>query len=290
MKYVVFEAGSRAGFSAEMFFLDYINQGGNKDDVLYMVDDCQKVNEVVTPPNIARISFNDFLFLDKRDSMIFPADELTRQRDLYIDELARKNKFSFVENYYYSKKHINKYLEKATEGCRIKVPKTFDSSSICVRPNSQSAGSKGLQLLEDTCITEKLKIKEEYVVDVIRTQDSIKVYPRAVVLKNGYDRMIKPLKEDSEIGIAVKEFVKEADSTNDWLFSNVFHLQIALDVNGEYYYIESSKRISGTSIVNLFRGMNPFCFINGMECEEKVNPFQYDKWYRYEDFIRELKI
>lgn len=28
MKYVVFEAGSRAGFSAEMFFLDYLKRTG----------------------------------------------------------------------------------------------------------------------------------------------------------------------------------------------------------------------------------------------------------------------
>ena len=290
MKYVVFEAGSRAGFSAEMFFLDYIKVSLCQEDILYMVDDSVDVNQVHADNQIKRISYSEFLDLDKDDLMIFPADELTRQSKSYVNGLADKNRLSKVDYLYYHKMSVNQMLRKLTEGCAIKVPKTFETANVCVRPNTMSAGSKGIQLLNDVSITEKINIAEEYVIDVIRSDDYIKVYPREVVLKNGYDRMIKPLREDSDIGNAVKEFILSAFPVNEGLFSGIFHLQIARDLNGMLYYIESSKRLSGTSIVNIFRGMNPFCFINGVTTKERNNPFQYNKWYRYEDFIRALSI
>lgn len=289
MKYVVFEAGSRAGFSAEMFFLDYLKKTG-EDDVLYMVDDSLQVNEVETSKNVKRIDFFDFLGLDKKDMVVFPADELSRQSQPVVCDLAKSHGFSEIDSKYYCKSLMNQRLHMLTYGCKIKVPKTFDETNICVRPNTMSAGSKGIQLLGNVSITERINIVEEYVVDVIRSDKDMKLYPRAVVLKNGYDRLIKPLSEDSEIGEAAREFILAASPTNKGLFSNIFHLQLAQDLNGDLYYIESSKRISGTSIINIFRGMNPFCFINGVETEERDNPFQYDKWYRYEDFIKDLDL
>lgn len=290
MKYVVFEAGSRAGFSAEMFFIDYVNQTGKTDDVLYMVDDSLDVNEVVCRSNIKRINFYDYLDIDKKGLFLFPADELSRQSKSVVYDLAKNSGVSEIDYIYYYKESINNLLNNSTKGCKIKIPKTFDCTNICVRPNTMSAGSKGIQLLSNVSITERINIKQEYVVDVIRSEDSIEIYPRAVVLKNGYDRLIKPLQSDSYIGESVKEFVMAAAPKNEGLFSNIFHLQLAEDINGDLYYIESSKRISGTSIVNIFRGMNPFCFINGVESKERNNPFKYGKWYRYEDFIKELDI
>lgn len=290
MNFVVFEAGSRAGFSAEMFFVDYVKRTGNVDDVLYMVDNSSQVNEVESASSVRRISYSDFQDLDKNNLVVFPADELSRQSKADVYKLAESNDFSKIDYIYYRKNSVNIMLAKNTKGCRIKVPKTLDETNVCVRPNTMSAGSKGIQLLGNVSITERISIVQEYVVDVLRTDDDIKVYPRAVVLKNGYDRMIKPLDEDSEIGMASKEFILSAYPENEGLFSNIFHLQLAKDIHGDLYYIEASKRISGTSIVNLFRGMNPFCFIMGVKNEERNNPFQYDKWYRYEDFIKELSI
>lgn len=290
MKFVVFEAGSRAGFSAEMFFLDYVRITGNSDDILYMVDDSLQVNEVESLPNVKRITFLDFLELDKKGLVIFPADELSRQSKRIVYDLAKGNGFSDIDYTYYYKELMNLNLHMLTCGCSIKVPKTFNLTEVCVRPNTMSAGSKGIQLLDNVSITEKINIVEEYVVDVIRDNDNINLYPRAVVLKNGYDRLIKPLTEDSEIGVAAKEFILAASPKNEGLFSNIFHIQLAKDDVGELYYIESSKRISGTSIVNIFRGMNPFCFIMGVETEERDNPFKFNKWYRYEDFIKEIRL
>ena len=288
MKYVVFEAGSRAGFSAEMFFLDYLKRTG-KDDILYMVDDSLQVNEVESPINVERITHEDFIKLYDGNTVVFPADELSRQSRPTDFDAASKNSFSKVDSLYYNKKKINENLNMLTYGCKIKIPKTFDLTNICIRPNTMSAGSKGIQLLDNVSITEKINIVEEYVVDVLRSDTDMKLYPRAVVLKNGYDRLIKPLEENSEIGEACKEFILEACPKNTGLFSNVFHLQLAKDDKGGLYYIESSKRISGTSIVNIFRGMNPFDFINGEKLEERNSPFLYGKWYRYEDFLMKIR-
>ena len=290
MKFVVFEAGGRAGFSAEMFFLDYIKKSGNYDDILYMVDDSCHVNEVYSIKNVKRISFPEFLCLEKKDLIIFPADELTRQSKHIVYDIAKKHPFSEIESWYYNKKLMNQRLNESTCGCKIRVPNTFDIAQVCIRPNTMSAGSKGIQILDDVSITEKINIVQEYVVDVLRNENDMILYPRAVFLKNGYDRLIKHLKEDSEICLAAKEFILSASPTNEGVFSNIFHLQLAEDINGDFYYIESSKRISGTSIVNLFRGMNPFNFIIGIETEERVNPFEYNKLYRYEDFIRALAV
>ena len=286
MKFVVFEAGSRAGFSAECFFLEYVKSTGNTGDVLYMVDDSIQVNAVVSESNVKRISYFDFLGLDKDDMVIFPADELTRQSQPNVREIAQAHGYSKTDASYYDKKKINQSLYMLTYGCKIKVPMTFEATDVCVRPNTMSAGSKGIQMLENVSITEKINIVEEYVVDVLRNDNSMKLYPRAVVLKNGYDRFIKPLREDSELGLAAREFIFAACPKNEGIFSDIFHLQLAKDDKGDLYYIEASKRISGTSIVNLKRGMNPFMFIVGENPKDVVSGMKYDKWYRYEDFLK----
>lgn len=288
MTYIVFEAGSRAGFSAEMFFKDYAKRTSSADK-LVMIDDDKMVNRVASGEQVMRrgMDYYNALCKDIELTTIFPADELTRQRNSTVRNHACMNKCSYIEPWYYDKKRMNEYLSEKAKGCKILIPKTFEHERVCIRPNSLSAGSKGIQFLDNVSVTQKIKIVEEYVVDVLRNDKEIRVYPRQVVLKNGYDRLIKFISEDSDLGCAVKEFVSMVSPSNDGVFSDIFHLQLAKADDGHIYYIEWSKRISGTSIVNMFRGMNPFNFINGVEtvCE---NPFCIGEWYRYEDFIKKL--
>ena len=52
---------------------------------------------------------------------------------------------------------------------------------------------------------------------------------------------------------------------------------------------KSGKRISGTSIVNLFRGYNPFDAFAGVPTPAYKGDFaREDVWYRYEDFVANL--
>lgn len=288
MKHIVFEAGSRAGYSAEMFFKDYVKRTQN-DDVLIMVDDDMSVNKVRFGDNILRTTsdvLNDFNDGGKNIS-IFPADELTRQHNSKARKLASKHKYSRVEDWYYDKKSMNEYLAEKAKGSSILIPKTFDVKNVCIRPNTLSAGSKGLQLLDNVSITQKLNIVEEYVVDVLRDDDNIRVFPRQVKLKNGYDRLIMPISESSLLADDIVEFITKVSPSNEGIFSDIFHLQLAKADDGNVYYIEWSKRISGTSVVNLFRGMSPFCFINGIDVKVE-NPFSYGEWYRYEDFLNKI--
>jgi hypothetical protein len=180
-----------------------------------------------------------------------------------------------------------KYLAEKAKGSSILIPKTFDVKNVCIRPNTLSAGSKGLQLLDNVSITQKINIVEEYVVDVLRDDDNIRIFPRQVKLKNGYDRLIMPISENSLLADDIVEFITKVSPSNEGVFSDIFHLQLAKADDGNVYYIEWSKRISGTSVVNLFRGMNPFCFINGIDVKVE-NPFSYGEWYRYEDFLNQI--
>ena len=288
MKHIVFEAGSRAGYSAEMFFNDYVKRTQN-DDVLIMVDDDVSVNKVCSEWNTIRTTSDvlNELSCEEKDVAIFPADELTRQRNAKAQRLASKNKYSSVEGWYYDKKLMNEYLAEKAKGCSILIPRTFEANNVCVRPNSLSAGSKGLQLLDNVSITQKINIVEEYVVDVLRDDNNIRLYPRQVKLKNGYDRLIMPVSENSLLAEYIFEFITKVSPSNEGVFSDIFHLQLAKADDGNVYYIEWSKRISGTSVVNLFRGMNPFCFINGIDVKVE-NPFSYGEWYRYEDFLNKI--
>jgi hypothetical protein len=109
-----------------------------------------------------------------------------------------------------------------------------------------------------------------------------------VTLKNGYDRFVKLLPRDDAFAGVIREFVLRAYPANEGMFSDIFHLQLAMTPQAEIYYIESSKRISGTSLVNLAAGMNPFCFINHAPQPAPMPDFTVGKWYRFEDFLLAL--
>lgn len=291
MIYLAFEAGSRAGYSAELFFRHYIKMTGS-NDMLYLSDRDKAYSlienwckdQVVRTCDILLPSLID---MRRSDISVFPCDELTRQTNQVYRKIAERNWYSKVARAYYDKMFINRLL--SDKDLPIRIPKTFTSDNVCIRPNTQSAGSKGVMFLPNYCVTELIDIEEEYVVDCFKKGNELYVYPRAVTLKNGYDRFIKFIGEDSPLTRKVAEFIEKVSFQfpSFDLFDGIFHLQLAKDKSGEYWYIESSKRISGTSIVNLPRGYNPFMLINGHEFKPKCM-FECDKWYRFEDILYEI--
>lgn len=289
MNFVVFESGSRAGLSAELFFEDWIKKS-KANHTLFLSDldkDFQRITE--RNPRVKRIHDNEaFEILKAGDTVIFPADELTRQSNSLATEIASHHSFSHVEPFYYDKRQMNAFLAPLTEQCAINVPATFDSSRVCVRPNSMSAGTRNVQFLDNVCVTEKIDIAHEFVVDVLRYDDEkMYVFPREVTLKNGYDRFVKLLPVDGELAQAVQAFVYAACPENRGPFSDIFHLQLCQNGEGKYFYIEFSKRISGTACVNLVTGMNPFAMLDGADLELNTE-FIDGKWRRFEDFLLEF--
>lgn len=93
----------------------------------------------------------------------------------------------------------------------------------------------------------------------------------------------------SRIANEVRKFVECVSSQVELFSPGVFHLQIAEDTNGDLFYIEASRRISGTSIVNLANGFNPFCFMNGVKADTFVHRFDDGEWFRYEDFVLDIE-
>lgn len=286
MNFIVFESGSRAGLSAELFFEEYVKQSGSKH-MLYLSDLDQDFQRIaMRHPQVKRIHDSQaFEILKSGNASIFPADELTRQNNVLAAEIASQHSFSKVEPFYYNKKRMNDFLAPLTNDCKIRVPVTFGTSSVCIRPNSMSAGSRNVQFLDNICVTQKIDIAHEFVVDVLRYDETkMSIFPREVTLKNGYDRFIKLLPFDGELASAVNEFVTSACPQNAGPFSDIFHLQLCQDKEGVLYYIEFSKRISGTSCVNIASGMNPFALING-EQQELSTALIDNKWRRFEDFL-----
>lgn len=298
MNYFVFEAGSRAGFSAEMFFLAYRKQRGLRDDEqgednLILVDSDDVVNSI---PHkccaIHRVSESTAkqLLCELDDVLIFPADELTRQCNDEIREIASRNPISEVSPVWYDKMAVNCVLNDFVKEKRspIHIPRTFELTSVFIKPDKASAGSKGLYSYDNVCVSARINIKRELVVDVIRDTTGMMVFPREVKLRSGYDRLIKLLDPYGALAQNVKEFI-EIVSPFGVFAPGIFHLQIAEDIYGDLYYIESSRRISGTSIVNLGNGFNPFCLLNGIEADSLVHKCKYDQWFRYEDFILDIE-
>ena len=73
------------------------------------------------------------------------------------------------------------------------------------------------------------------------------------------------------------------------MVTGIFHIQLIEDPAGQIFFVEYSKRISGTSIVNLFRGYNPFDALTGVQTPVCKGDFaKEDVWYRYEDFMMNL--
>ena len=290
MNFVVFESGSRAGLSAELFFEEYVKATGAKHQ-LFLSDLDEDFQHIVSRHTQVHLihDVQAFEMLESGEAMIFPADELTRQSNPVAYKIAQGQSFSNVLPFYYNKMQMNVYLAPLTSDCAIRVPETFALSNVCVKPNSMSAGSRNIQFLDNACVMQKIDIKHEYVVDVLRYDDEkMYIFPREVTLKNGYDRFIKLLPLDGELAIHVSEFVKAVCPKKDGMFSDIFHLQLCQDKSGQYYYIEFSKRISGTSCVNIVSGMSPFALIDGVD--QQINTRFIDgHWRRFEDFMLMMK-
>ena len=290
MNYVVFESGSRAGLSAELFFEHYVKATGSKHQLFLSDLDEHFQNIEMRHPQVKHVHDSAVTkMLVDGNAVIFPADELTRQCNPSMTEVASRHRFSRVESWYYHKNQVNNYLSPLTKACKIQVPVTFSTTDVCIRPNSRSAGSRNVQLLDNACVTQKIDIAHEFVADVLRYDDNkMYIFPREVTLKNGYDRFIKLLPMDGELASALKEFILTSCPKNEGLFSDIFQLQLCQDASGQYYYIEFSKRISGTACVNIVSGMNPFALLDGIDLDINTNMID-GKWRRFEDLLTMLK-
>lgn len=280
MRYFGFESGSRAGLSTELFFEDYRSNVQCNDTLLLADIDENYLKVVPTHPFVKRISDSEAKQVINEKDFVFPCDELTRQSDLKIGQIASLHSASSVERVFYNKIEMNTILSQLAKG--LKIPKTFCADSVFVKPNVMSAGSKGCRKEEKMCVSEYIDIKNEYVVDCLKGKETINIFPRQVILKNGYDKYVRLIPAKSNIGYKVVEFIQSVKGCG--LFDGIFHVQIAEDYDGNFYYIEASKRISGSSIVNLTRGFNPFFFINGIK-RGGESRFKELEWYRFEDFI-----
>lgn len=294
MKYIVFEAGSRAGFSAEMFYRAWKKRHPGSNVGLIMADSDTTFAQVPAPAGVERE--NDKAAgarLGTPGYRAFPGDELTRQRDTRIQQAIAADRMGAVEPWFYEKATVNRTLERlAGPDAAIRVPRTFDFENVCVKPNSQSAGSRGVEFKQGMCVSELIDIAREYVVDVLeRTDGTPDIYARETKLRCGYDKLVRLLPKSHPLVEAVRSFVTAVNAGTDaTLFHGVFHLQIAENPQGQYYFIEASKRISGSAMVNIFRGFNPFDVLEGTEAQPPVEPapFEDGRWYRFEDFVAEL--
>lgn len=279
MRYFIFEAGSRAGLSAELFFKEYIKQSKCSDEIVMV--DCDPIfSEMRGSNKIIRVDETKAIQMLSRHDIIFPADELTRQCNELIMSFSSNNPFSAIKPWYYDKKYVNEVLSHSKSN--IRIPNTFSPTAVIIKPNTKSAGSKGVYRVNAVCVEEAIDIEKEYVVDCFEKNGNIQVFPREIKLKNGYDKYIKLLPTNGGLVEKIKDFVTSANVGS--LFKSIFHLQLAENAKGELFYIESSKRISGSSIVNIERGFNPFCFMNGVNAPYSPK-HELNKWYRFEDFL-----
>ncbi|MBO7584648.1 MAG: hypothetical protein J6T09_03160 [Bacteroidales bacterium] len=290
MKYLVFEAGGRAGLSAELFFANRVR----KDDgnSLVMADMDTTYIQCPCPAGVSRVLESDALAMiaaDASSCAVFPADELARQGKPAVFDLAARNPMVAVEKWFFNKRGMNLKLAQITSGCQINIPETFSLDDVFMRPNTMSAGSHGVGRLENTCITRRVEIAHEYVVDVNWTAEEPVIYAREVKIKNGYDKYLKFLGSGSKVARAVDEFVRAIRAKAPLMVTGIFHIQLIEDPAGQIFFVEYSKRISGTSIVNLFRGYNPFDALTGVQTPVFTGDFaKEDVWYRYEDFMMNL--
>lgn len=274
-RWVVYEAGSRAGLSALMFFRQY-KKFENNDDTLILVDD-DAVFRMTRPDKSydgVDIQCSIALECSGAEHTVFPADELSRQRGLArgADEWFNK-----VGREMYDKRFITAMLE--SKG--VSVPKTLMTDHVIVKPNEFSAGSKGIVNFDKCCVQQRIDIAHEYVVDMFVDQDGqvLQIFPREVKLRAGYDKYIRLLSQDHKL-VRFAMDVVEADCLG--MFAGPCHIQVVEDQSGKLYYIEGSKRISGTSLVNILRGYNPFMCLRGCCLAEKN--FDED-WHSFEELL-----
>lgn len=296
-KYIVFEAGSRAGLSAEIFFRAWQKQNGwenGNGDVLYLADSDPTYCSVPSQSeNIIRISEQEAVNLIQsgEDVVVFPGDELTRQLNPVVRNAVQDDDYAIVSPLWYDKAHVNNVLAElvSIDQCKIRIPLTFGLTDAFIKPNKASAGSKGLELKGDVCVSQIIDIRSEFVADVLYDGNYVNVFPREVKLRSGYDKMIRLLPPLSRISREVRKFVECVSSQVELFAPGIFHIQLAEDTNGDLFYIEASRRISGTSLVNLANGFNPFCFINRVKTDVFVTRFEDGKWFRYEDFVLDIE-
>lgn len=295
MNYVVFESGSRAGFSAEMFFRIWKRHHKNNDAKLILTDIDTLFSELpTTHPDIERQKdWQAIARLSLKNYRVFPGDEMTRQDYQVVRYFVKNDYYASVEQWFYDKSRINALLASVVgNSCPIKIPKTFDLNNVCIKPNTMSAGSRNIEFNENVCVSEKINIQHEYVVDVLERNGEFNIFAREVVLRQGYDKFIKLLDETHKLTSAIKHFLKLIScKIKATLFKGIFHIQVAEDANGNFYFIEASKRISGSSIVNVYNGFNPFDALeNTTPFICAFNPFSYNKWYRFEEMVSRLSL
>ena len=117
----------------------------------------------------------------------------------------------------------------------------------------------------------------------------MELFPREVRLRAGYDKLIKLIDPHGSFADGVRKFIELVTPKFPLFAPGIFHIQLAEDAAGSLFYIESSRRISGTSLVNLPNGFNPFCFMNGMKGKTVSHRFKFGSWFRYEDFVLEVE-
>ncbi len=295
MNYVVFESGSRAGFSAEMFFRVWKKQHPDNNAKLILSDIDTLFSELPTAhSDIERLKdWQTIARLSNKNYRLFPGDEMTRQDNQVVRDFVKNDYYASVEQWFYDKSRVNTLLTSVVgASCLIKIPKTFELNSVCVKPNTMSAGSRNIEFNDNVCVSEKIDIRHEYVVDVLERNGEFNIFAREVVLRQGYDKFIKLLDEKHKLTSAVRRFLKLVSyKIRATLFKGVFHIQVAEDASGEFYFIEASKRISGSSIVNVYNGFNPFDALENTTpfiCAD--NPFSYNKWYRFEEMVSRLSL
>ena len=284
----VFEAGSRAGLSARMFFEDYKRKIDN-DDVLYMVDIDNEVIEALyldAPKDVISTSpFCKCVCIGGNDFVVFPADELTRQKgeDVAVHKITR-SWFNDVVPSYYSKYEVNKQLSEVG----VRIPATFYEQDVFIKPNRLSAGSRGLMNFDEVCVQKRLQIAHEYVVDATVAQDGtvLGIVARETKLRAGYDKLIRFVPSDHPATLFALDVIKKCPTA---MFRGVCHLQICEteEKGNPFYYIEGSKRISGTSLVNIAVGYNPFVLLSTGEPMAKPEEHGgFDGgWHMYEEMI-----
>lgn len=274
--WVVFEAGSRAGLSALMFFRHYKSTTGN-DDNLILVDD----DKVFLATNNERydcvkaLSSNTLCLEHLGDYDVFPADELTRQRG---HKFGAREWFNSVRQEMYDKRFVTAMLESRG----VSVPKTLMAEGVIVKPNSMSAGCKGIVCYDDCCVQQRIDIAHEYVVDMFVDQygEMVQMFPREVKLRAGYDRYIRLLPDTHKVADFARRVVL-SDALG--MFRGPCHIQVVEDHSGKMYYIEGSKRISGTSLVNILKGYNPFMLLYDEELMV-IKDFD-DNWHTFEELL-----
>lgn len=216
---------------------------------------------------------------------------MTRQLNPVVRNAVQDDDYARVSPLWYDKAHVNNVLAElvSIDQCKIRIPLTFGLTDAFIKPNKASAGSKGLELKGDVCVSQIIDIRREFVADVLYDGNYVNVFPREVKLRSGYDKMIRLLPPLSRISREVRKFVECVSSQVELFAPGIFHIQLAEDTNGDLFYIEASRRISGTSLVNLANGFNPFCFMNRVKTDVIVTRFEDGKWFRYEDFVLDIE-